>query len=252
MNSHSQNQIIGNPFIQLARVDSTNNYAMAQIHNGLADHGTTWFSMLQTSGKGQRGKHWNAAEGLNLIQTTVLDASTFHVSNPFVLTVMVANACYDFFSKYAGEETSIKWPNDLYWRDRKAGGILIENIIRGNKWLWAVVGIGININQTAFGDLPNPVSLKQITGKNFDTVEMGKELCSYLELHYQRYSRIGFLPALELYNQYLYQRSKTVQLKKDNVLFTCKIKEVEENGDLIVTGSSWDRFSFGEVEWIRQ
>ncbi len=252
MNTSSQNPIIGNPFIQLAKVDSTNNYAMAQIHNGLAEHGTTWFTMLQTEGKGQRGKQWNAEEGLNLMQTTVLNASAFPLSNPFHLTVIVANACYEFFSKYAGDETSIKWANDLYWRDRKAGGILIENIIRGNKWLWAVVGVGININQTEFEGLPNPVSLKQITGKDYDTVELGKELCTYMEKHYQRYLKIGFLPALELYNQHLYQRGNNVHLKKDNVLFSCQIKEVEENGDLIVTESSWDRFSFGEVEWIMQ
>jgi BirA family transcriptional regulator, biotin operon repressor / biotin---[acetyl-CoA-carboxylase] ligase len=252
LQSASNAQIIGKPFIQLARVDSTNNYAMAQIHNGLAQHGSTWFTSLQTAGKGQRGKQWKAAEGLNITQTVVLDASAFHLSNPFVLTAIVANACREFFSTYAGDETSIKWPNDLYWRDRKAGGILIENIIRGNKWLWAVIGIGININQTDFENLPNPVSLKQITGKTYNSIELGKELCSYMDKHYNQYLKLGFLPALELYNRHLFQRGKKVQLKKDNVVFTCTITEVQENGDLIVADSSWDKFSFGEVEWIMQ
>ena len=82
---------------------------------------------------------------------------------------------YDFFNFYAIDETSIKWPNDIYWRDRKAGGILIENILQGKKWKFAIVGIGININQTLFpASLPNPVSLKQITGKTFNVVELGK------------------------------------------------------------------------------
>jgi BirA family biotin operon repressor/biotin-[acetyl-CoA-carboxylase] ligase len=252
LESPSNSQIIGKPFIELAKVDSTNNYAMAQIHNGLAQHGSTWFASAQTGGKGQRGKQWIAADGLNIMQTSALNASAFNLSNPFTLTVIMANACFDFFSKYAGSETSIKWPNDIYWRDRKAGGILIENIIRGNKWLWALVGIGINVNQTAFIDLPNPVSLKQITGKTHDPVDLGKELCSYMDRHYRQYLKIGFLPALELYNHHLYSRGKTVQLKKDNVVFSCIVKEVEENGDLIVTDSSWDRFSFGEVEWIMQ
>lgn len=248
--SPSSSQIIGNPFIQLAEVDSTNNYAMAQIHNGLAQHGSTWFARWQTAGKGQRGKQWNAAEGLNILQTSVFNASAFHLSSPFAFTVIVANACCEFFSHYAGEETSIKWPNDLYWRDRKAGGILIENVIRGTKWLWALAGMGININQVEFSGLPNPVSLQQITGKSYDCIELGMELCSYLDKHYRQYLETGLQPALQWYNAHLYRRGKQVQLKKDNVAFSCTIGGVEENGDLIVTDSSWDRFAFGEVEWI--
>ena len=76
-------------------------------------------------------------------------------------------AAHDFFSHYVFNNAFIKWPNDLYWRDRKAGGILIENIIRGKDWQSAVAGIGININQTSFDpDITNAISLKQITGKS--------------------------------------------------------------------------------------
>lgn len=250
MTSPYQNRI-GEPFIQLAKVDSTNNYAMAQIHNGLAQHGSTWFALSQTAGKGQRGKRWNAAEGVNILQTVVIDASAFHLSNPFVLTMLVANACYGFFSKYAGDETSIKWPNDIYWRDRKAGGILIENVIRGTKWAWALVGTGININQTAFADLPNPVSLKQITGKTYNSVELGMELCTHLDRHYNNYLKEGAAPVLETYNQHLYMKDRKVQMKKENIVFECTVDKVNMNGDLVVKGCSWEHFTFGEVEWLR-
>jgi len=250
--SASNSNIIGKPFIQLVKVDSTNNYAMAQIHNGLAQHGSTWFALSQTSGKGQRGKQWNAAQGLNILQTVVLDASAFSLSNPFVLTMMVANACYDFFSGHAGDETSIKWPNDIYWRDRKAGGILIENIIRGAKWSWALVGTGININQTAFIDLPNPVSLKQITGKNYDSVEMGMELCTHLQKQFEFYTANGAHAVHKIYNRHLYLCGKTTTLKKDNIVFSCIIEGVSLNGDLLVKDCAWSHFSFGEVEWIRE
>jgi BirA family biotin operon repressor/biotin-[acetyl-CoA-carboxylase] ligase len=249
--SPSNSHIIGQPFIQLVKVDSTNNYAMAQIHNGLAQHGSTWFALSQTAGKGQRSRQWNALEGLNILQTVVLDASAFHLSNPFVLTMVVANACYDFFSKYAGEETSIKWPNDIYWRDRKAGGILIENVIRGTTWVWALVGTGININQAAFVDLPNPVSLKQITGKSYDPVELGMELCSQLDRHYRQYLADGAAPVLAAYNRHLYMKGRKTNLKKDNIAFSCTIESVDMNGDLLVKDCSWEHFSFGEVEWLR-
>ncbi|HEX6916193.1 MAG TPA: biotin--[acetyl-CoA-carboxylase] ligase [Chitinophagaceae bacterium] len=250
LSSPSQTRIIGHPFLQLARVDSTNNYAMAQIHNGLAVHGATWFTRLQTAGKGQRGKHWNASEGMNLLQSTAVDASVFSLAQPFVLTAIVANACYEFFSKYAGSETSIKWPNDIYWRDRKAGGVLIENIIRGNSWTWAVVGIGININQTSFMGLPNPVSLKQITGSDYDTAGLGRELCSYLDRHYNNYLSAGFDAVFRFYNEHLYCRNKNVRLQKGDEQFTCTINGVDERGDLLVENCGWKHFSFGEVEWI--
>ncbi len=250
MSSHSTSQIIGNPFIQLVEVDSTNNYAMAQIHNGLAKHGSTWFTLSQTAGKGQRGKQWKAFNGMNILQTTVLNADAFNLAYPFILTALAANACYDFFSEYAGDETSIKWPNDIYWRDRKAGGILIENIIRGNTWMWSLVGIGININQTEFDNLPNPVSLKQITGKTYDATELGKSLCSYMDKHYHQYLSEGSAGAFELYNKHLFKKDKVAKLRKGDKEFTCTIKGVSENGDLLVENCNWEKFSFGEIEWI--
>lgn len=250
MSSLSKSQIIGNPFIQLVEVDSTNNYAMAQIHNGLAKHGSTWFALSQTAGKGQRGKQWNASEGMNILQTTVLNASALNIGNAFSLTAVVANACYDFFRSHAGDETKIKWPNDIYWRDRKAGGILIENIIRGNTWMWCLIGIGININQTEFGNLPNPVSLKQITGKDYDSIELGKSLCSYLDKHYHQFLDEGSAAVFERYNQQLYKKNESVKLRKGDAVFNCTVKGVSENGDIIVEGCDWKKFGFGEVEWI--
>jgi BirA family transcriptional regulator, biotin operon repressor / biotin---[acetyl-CoA-carboxylase] ligase len=163
----------------------------------------------------------------------------------------VANASWEFFSKYAGDETRIKWPNDIYWRDRKAGGILIENIIRGNNWLWALVGIGMNINQTAFTDLPNPVSLKQITGKSYDSVELGMELCSYLDRHYRLYLAEGETSAFRFYNERLYKAGEMVHFRKGAESFPCTVEGVALNGDLRVSGCSYERFSFGEVEWLR-
>lgn len=248
--SSPSHTIIGKPYIQLVKVDSTNNYAMAQIHNGLAVHGATWFTRIQTAGKGQRGKQWNASEGLNLLQSTVIDASAFQLQQAFALTVVIANACYDFFSKYAGDETTIKWPNDIYWRDRKAGGILIENVIRGQQWSWAVVGAGININQTSFEGLPNPVSLKQITGQTYEPVTLGQELCSFIEMHYQAFREKGMQPALERYNDHLYKKGQEVVLARGEERFAAVVKCATADGDLLLEHSPYERVSFGEVEWI--
>src|SRR6186713_2645315 len=134
--------MIGNPFTVLATVDSTNNYAMAQVHAGLAKHGAAWFAREQHSGRGQRSKLWVTQPGENIILSTVVEPFLL-IQQQFALSAAIALACHRFFSKFAGEETKIKWPNDLYWRDRKAGGILVENVIGSLDPIAIELGIGI-------------------------------------------------------------------------------------------------------------
>lgn len=237
--------------MELTVVDSTNIYAMDRLQANLAAHGAAFFAHHQTAGKGQRGKSWSDEAGNNIALSIIIDPSFLLLSNPFPLSMMVAAGCYDFFSKYAGDETAIKWPNDLYWRDRKAGGILIENLVRGNKWQGAVAGMGININQTVFpGTVKNPVSLKQITGKNHDTVALAKELCGCLEIRYRQLLDGQTALLHDFYNLHLYKKDSVVKLKKDNRSFFCTIKEVSLTGELVVADGPQDHFRFGEVEWV--
>lgn len=242
---------IGQPFVELSVTDSTNIYAMTHIQHNMATHGSVFFAHQQVAGKGQHGKTWVTEGGQNIILSTIIDPNPLILGQQFRLNVAVALACYDFFSRYAGEETRIKWPNDIYWRDRKAGGILIENQIRGQQWQWAVAGMGININQTAFDPtLINPVSLKQITGKTFDPVQLAQELCTDLTQRMHQLFNHPFSPLLEEYNGYLFKRNEIVQLKKLNTRFTCNILGVNENGELLVKDGPADRFVFGEVNWV--
>jgi BirA family biotin operon repressor/biotin-[acetyl-CoA-carboxylase] ligase len=241
---------IGHPFIILPSIDSTNNYAMRQIQAGMATHGITWFAREQTAGKGQRGKSWVAAPNQNIMLSTVIIPG-LAFTRQFSLSATVALACYDFYKKYAAEETSIKWPNDLYWRDRKAGGILIENVFRGSDWLYAVVGIGININQVQFdASLPNPVSLKQITGKEYDAVQLAKELCEALDRRYQSLIAGNEGLMLQQYQQVLYKIHQPVTLKKGSMLFETTIQGVNDNGRLLTKDVIEREFDFGEVEFV--
>ncbi|HET6765829.1 MAG TPA: biotin--[acetyl-CoA-carboxylase] ligase, partial [Chitinophagaceae bacterium] len=118
-------------------------------------------------------------------------------------------------------------------------------------WKWAVVGIGININQTIFpDDLPNPVSLKQITGKSFEPVEIAKEICSVLEKNYQILIGGKFEHLFSYYQTHLYKKDEKVKLKKGNRVFETTINGVSETGQLITQHSIEERFEFGEVEWM--
>ncbi|RYG40769.1 MAG: biotin--[acetyl-CoA-carboxylase] ligase, partial [Chitinophagaceae bacterium] len=120
---------MGTPFLELDTVDSTNNYALTQLHAGLAQHGTTFFAHEQTAGKGQRGKTWLAEKNTAVIMSIVIDPFPLGLARQFQLSACIAVSAAEVFGTYAGEGTRIKWPNDLYWGDRKAGGILIENVI---------------------------------------------------------------------------------------------------------------------------
>lgn len=180
--------LLGAPLIELSTVDSTNIYAMKQIQEQMAVSGSCYRADFQTHGKGQHGRNWESSLGQNLLCSYILELKTLKSEqnwgpkDQIGFSAAVALGVHAFFSKIAGEETKIKKPNDIYWRDRKAGGILIENILRGEAWTWSVIGIGCNINQTQFSsDAPNPVSLKQITGKHGEITSLQNALTQALD-----------------------------------------------------------------------
>jgi len=250
-NNPNKNNIIGDPFIELKKVDSTNSYAIEQVQANLAQHGFAYFAHQQTAGKGQRGKEWTSEPMCNIILSVVIDTSFILINNQFALSVCIALACKDFLNRYTNEEIKIKWPNDLYWRDRKAAGILIENIIRGHEWSWAIVGIGMNINQTEFPlTLKNPVSLTQITNASYNTPQLAKELCNCIEAFYQQLKSNGAKEQLVEYNKHLYKLNERATLKKESILLECSIKGVNAFGELLISESIYDTFKFGEVEWV--
>ncbi|RTL58538.1 MAG: biotin--[acetyl-CoA-carboxylase] ligase [Sphingobacteriales bacterium] len=258
--------------IFLPSVDSTNNYAMAQVHAGLAKHSMAWFANEQYAGKGQRGKEWNSQPGENIAISIALQPGFIEVSNQFRLSAAVALGAFDFFNKYAGDETSIKWPNDIYWRDRKAGGILIENKIivdssqltddskiqstvnrhqSTTNYRWAICGIGININQTIFPEhLPNPVSLKQITGKNWGAFELAAELHQCVLNRFEQLKEDGFQPIYQRYLLHQYKINQLQKFKKNNRVFEAVIKSINPAGQLVLQHSIEECYDFGEIEWV--
>ena len=233
------------------KVDSTNNYAMGKVHEGSWKHGNACFSWEQTAGKGTRGKHWQSNKGENIMLSIVVDTSFLSISQQFYLSAVAALACYDLIIKYAKGNIKIKWPNDLFWNDRKAAGILIENVIKGDSWQWAVVGIGININQASFSEETiKPVSLKQITGKTFEVVELAEELYSKF---FERFGLIKmgkFDAIMKEYNHHLFHLHEKTRLKKGRVIFESTIKGVSADGKLLTKDAIERSFDFNEVEWI--
>ena len=247
------------PFIILSKTESTNNYAMAKLHAGMLDHGTAVMALVQTSGKGQRGKKWLVQPSSNITMSTAFSLQTSmraemlttFQSFPFLFSATMALGCYDFIKGFTSADTFIKWPNDVYLNDRKAAGILIENIYRSGVWTWAIAGIGVNVNQTDFPDLANnPTSIAIVTGQQFDLRTTGLLLHYHLLEKY--YELIQWSPAdiMREYNSRLYLRGKTIVLRKNNVVLNTMIESVDMHGRLVTNDAITRTFNVGEVEFV--
>ncbi|HKP31151.1 MAG TPA: biotin--[acetyl-CoA-carboxylase] ligase [Chitinophagaceae bacterium] len=243
------NSLIGKPFIILDTVDSSNNYAMEQVHAGLASHGHAYFAKDQYAGKGQRGKTWISEPGENIALSIVLNATYPGNQNPFLLSAAIALAGYDFLDDLLKTNVSIKWPNDLYWRDRKTGGILIENIYQGKEWRYAIAGIGINVNQTEFPEGINAVSIREITGEKFDALELASHLCGKIQTRYEQLTKNN-KNLISEYNEHLFKKKEAVKLRKGNIVFETTVDHVTSSGELITKDTIERVFEFGEIEWI--
>ena len=224
---------------------------MNEARMGQASDGMAYFALDQYQGKGQRAKSWCSKPGENIILSVVKDCSGFQLNNQFQLSVAVSLACFDFFSAYAGDETRIKWPNDLYWRDRKAGGILIENMVKAGRWEKAIIGMGINVNQTSFEAMEGrPVSLKQITGKSFDPISLAKELCLHLDERLSMLENKPFDQLLSAYNEQLFKKDEVVTFKRNNIQFQAKVNGVDKDGQLLIMHGVEEQIPFGEITWL--
>ena len=243
--------MIGEPFVILSSVESTNNHAKALIKAGLASNGMAVFAEEQTRGRGQKNHVWESQKGQNIVLSVIDDASWLSLDAQFQLSCATALACRQLFGELAGDETSIKWPNDIFWRDRKAGGILIENVIKGNSWDKMIIGIGMNINQVVFGEMKaNPVSLKQVTGKTQDVKLLAKKLCTYLDEKYNQLRTHKFYVLLQEYNHYLFRANKTAVFRNEEGVFEAKVKGVNQNGQLIIEHKKLEILDNGKIEWV--
>jgi BirA family biotin operon repressor/biotin-[acetyl-CoA-carboxylase] ligase len=245
-------QPIGHRFEELSSIDSTNLYAMQQIHAGLALHGDVFFAHTQVSGRGQRGKQWWSVAGQNIALSAVLDVHKLASSERFRLSATMTMGVLDWLNQKIPGIWKAKWPNDIYHDDRKAGGILIENLMKGGRWSHAVVGIGINMNQHSFpGHLPNPVSLFMLSRTLFKCADEARELCGFLEARWLQLSKGGWLQILEDYNERLFGKDQVCRIKKDSVVIPCLIKGVNAQGQLIGGENNEWAFEFGEVSWMQ-
>ncbi len=238
--------------IRLEEADSTNNYL--QSHRSECTAPVTLVTAeYQSAGRGQRGNSWESERGRNLVFSLLVHPD-LPVSHIFSLSEACALAIRDALSTYT-EGIEVKWPNDIYWHDRKIAGILIETTLTGKRIEDGIIGVGININQERFlSDAPNPVSLLQILGHETPREEVLERIIACFLANREDLEEGRFDALHQRYMQVLYRRQGFHPYRDGQGPFLARIVGVEPTGHLILrdTEGKERRYAFKEVETIRE
>lgn len=232
-------RVIGQQFIELSSVDSTNKYAAEQLALRKLRHGAVILAHEQTAGRGQRGRVWRSGGGLDLTASVVLIPQRMRVSGQAVLSKMAALAVHDVVAEVLrrsgvpADPVRIKWPNDVLVDRRKISGILIKNEVVGTLVQSCVVGVGLNVNSTALDADINATSLRLETGREQDRRAVLEMLCDRLEAWWARLEAED--PGIgEAYAERLWSRGRFASFERDGVPFTGRPVDVDADGRLLV------------------
>lgn len=236
--------------IELDLTDSTNNYAMQLIDGNKAHPGLTIVANQQTAGKGQRGRTWVDTPLQSLLMSMII-APKHSLAEQSLFNMAVATAIVTELQQLNEQwKVQVKWPNDIIINDKKAGGILIENVLRGSNWSYSVVGLGLNILQPAFPeDLPHATSLKIASGQDYDKRTI---LAALREaIFYATSFPKDATTLLKDYNNLLFRRGKQQVLTEDGQPITTTILHANADGTLAVQleNGSISNFVHGQAVW---
>ena len=244
------------PLVHINETNSTNNYLQTLCARQQTEEFTTVVADFQTSGRGQRGNSWEAEPDKNLLFSFVIFPVFLEAKQQFLISQIVSLAIKEELDTYT-TDISIKWPNDIYWKDKKICGILIENDLSGHHIRRSIAGIGININQEVFNsDAPNPVSLKQITGKEHDRYEILAHILRRVQIYYNSLQMEDFaVYSDEISTRYarsLFRRRGLHPYEDANGKFLARLLRVEQDGRFVLEdeGGSEREYLFKEVQYI--
>ena len=219
-------------------LESTNQYLQNLLNEGVDIVNNVVVTDFQTSGKGQGKNVWQSEDGKNLLFSIALDMSFLKAENQFLLTQIVSVTMIDVLKKYLPEESLfIKWPNDIYFNDKKIAGILIKNEIKGMMMGTSIIGIGLNVNQTSFDEsLPNPISMKMITGKEYNLETLLNDICFELKTNAnsQQPTANSQQPTANSYIKYLYRYKQWASYEHEGAVKEMMIIGYDQFGRLIL------------------
>ena len=253
---------------------STNALAAEWLQNGQNEivtaskawqEGVVFFTFHQTAGRGQYGNKWKSEPHQNIAISIVLTPSFLNPREQFHLNKAISLAIYDIVSQFVSANealslrgtkqtgvVSIKWANDIYIKDKKVAGILIQNSLSGANIQSSIIGIGLNVNQLHFPNLPHATSLKIETGKDFDLMEIIEKVCQSIEHRYLQLKTRNFNKIHDEYISKLYRWGEDALYQyPDGTYFQGKIVGVNEAGKLCIESKKGiENFDIKEVKFV--
>lgn len=245
----SENRLI----VKLEEVDSTNNYLKRLVNEQHPEEGSMVITDYQTEGRGQMGNAWASEAGKNLLLSILIYPDNLMANEQFIISRIASLAVKNCLDQFV-DDIRIKWPNDIYWEDKKIAGMLIENDVQGKYIQNSVIGIGININQQSFPEkLPNPISLRKITGIDNDINTIADIFVREFFMLYREFQDGKTTQIEDEYMLDLYRTSDYYWFKDEGGSFKAMIKEVMPSGHLVLetmNEGELRQYAFKEVSFI--
>lgn len=238
--------------IRLKETDSTNSHLRELLSRETLSEFTVVTTEFQSSGRGQRGNSWESEEGKNLLFSVLLKPHFVPARSQFLISQVSSLAVKESLDQFA-DGFSIKWPNDIYWNDKKISGMLIENDLAGMMLSESIPGIGVNINQDTFiSNAPNPVSLRNITGEMHDCDDVLASILHLLSYYYGLLQRGETEVISKKYHDSLFRREGFHLYADNNGQFSAQIVRIEPDGRLILCTETGEErgYLFKEVRCV--
>jgi len=240
-------------FIFYPQLQSTNTELKTLLSNKELAENTVVITAHQTAGRGQVGNTWESEANKNLTFSLLLRPRFLAPHLQFYISKIVSLALVDTIKQVAQMEASIKWPNDIYIGNQKVAGILIENSILGNQLDYCIVGIGLNVNQAVFtSDAPNPVSLKKLSGKDYDLEALLETLLDHIEQRYHELEINRKAIINKCYLDVLFRKDGFHTYKNEKEQFKARIEYINEMGMITLTDTTGKKrqYAFKEVSFV--
>lgn len=238
--------------IYITQTTSTNTTLADICDHGKAVNFSSVYTSFQTAGRGQRGNKWESEKGKNLLFSMVIFPEKLMAKHHFILLQITALALCDTLTEYT-DGISIKWPNDIYWRDKKICGTLIENDLKGTYIERSISGTGVNLNQKIFkSDAPNPVSLSQVTGETYDIETILHKILGTVEKYYRIFEKGDSTTIRQKYLNAIYRKEGFHKYKDSEGEFEAAITGIEDDGRLVLQDNKGRirKYLFKEVSYI--
>ena len=239
--------------IKLNATDSTNLYLKDLMNSNSLNDYTLVVAHEQTMGRGQMGAKWESEPGKNLTFSVLRKFESPLIPNPFILNICVSLAVFKMLKKMHIPDLRVKWPNDILSGNYKICGILIENILSGNRLLSSIIGIGLNVNQMEFKNLPNVSSMKLLLGKTVDLEKLLKSFQIELMQVFLKFEEVGADIMQKEYEKVLFRKDKPSTFKDtEGTMFMGFIRGITDDGRLKVSleDEVLKKFNMKEIELL--